>query len=208
MFFGNSGDYCYICFHDLCELCNLSRRVRAQFGDDNLRTIRRSEERQRHTDQIVQIAGSRVHLVTCAQHRLENFLSCCFAIAARNGAQLRAQLAPAIKSQLPECYECVRHLVVSEVLARDERDMRHHCSARTLRGHIRQEVVRIKALAFERDKQTTWLNRAGIRAHGGENERRIARAAQAECFTHHHIVPAAHVETPAPFLTSSATMTR
>ena len=167
------GDDAHVRRGDSGERRDLSRMVHPHFAhrDFVVRLCRQHGERQ--ADVIVQIAYRRVHFPTLAEHGARKVFGGSLAIAAREADHNAAPVAPVIARETLEAVECVvgaddRHILRPAVAAV------HHQRARAGGDGLRQKVVRIKAVTFERNEERARRNIARVRGHRRNDRARVA----------------------------------
>jgi hypothetical protein len=136
------------------EHVGLARMVHAQLDHREAVRGRQPQQRQRHADVVVQVAGRREPCVgadRCREDRRDHFLDGRLAVAARHGDERqREALAPAMRERAERGARLAAFDDRHREARRHVRDQRRGCAAR---GHVAEEVVRVEALALQRDEQ-------------------------------------------------------
>ena len=165
---------------DFREQRGFARMVHAQFDHRQLMRGVQTEQRERHADLVVEVAGGRQARVLAergGEDRRDHFLDRGLAVAARDGDERHAELAAPAARERAQRDARVGHAQRGHVpafrRARDERG-RH-----VARRDVRQEVVRVETLALERDEQIAGAGAAAVGRHAFERDAVVAEHGRA-----------------------------
>ena len=174
MFLPDGRDHRDIGRDDRSQACNFAGHVGAGLDHGQIGVIRHGQQRERHTDLVVQIARRRMHLVRPGQHRRQHRLRAGLAIRA---ADRNHRLAPGATAEVCQgtqrdagvVHHVDRHAKVCCAcgIVDDER-RRAGCDG------VGQKIMRVELLALKRDKERIGHDEAGVGADAAE----LARAAR------------------------------
>jgi hypothetical protein len=161
---------------------DLARVVHAQFDDRGLVRCAQLQDRQRHADVVVQVAGRRVRRVAerGTQDGRDHLRDGGLAVAAGDRDH-RAREAPApsggqrLQRRQRIVDEDPGDAGLGDAMRGDRRDGAGSAC-------LRQEVIRVEPLALQRHEQVARAQRARVGVHALER----ARAVADECRTRHH----------------------
>ncbi|EWS52529.1 hypothetical protein X551_04683 [Methylibium sp. T29] len=178
------------------ELGDLADVVHAQLDDrravPGVGVLAQPQQRERHADVVVEVALGRECRVADpgAQDARDHLRHGGLAVAAGHGDQRQAHAGAPVRAQRAERGAAVGHVQPGQAgLGEAVLGDRRHCAGGT---RLRQEVVRVEALALERNEQVTGAQRAGIAVHAQQrrgrvaDERRARQQRMRQPQVHHH----------------------
>ena len=149
------GDHRNRRLDDRPELGDLARHAGPRLNDQRLRVSRRVEDRERHADEIVEVAGRSVHPPPRGQRGADHLLGARLAARAgdRHHRGAGRQRPSPRAGQQPQRGERVVHFEERQPPPRRPRRAAAHDRGRRPTGlSVLQEVVGIEAVAFQGDE--------------------------------------------------------
>ena len=147
-------------------MVDLAGVVHAQLHHANAVLRRHAKQGQRHTNGVVEVTLRGQCGIACVgtQNAGNHLRDRSLAIAAGHGNQGQRKLAAPACRQRAQGYRGVWHLNARQA-QRLQPAMRNGSGSQSLAFDLRQKVIRIHALAFERHKQVSGLQRAAVGMH-------------------------------------------
>jgi hypothetical protein len=155
------GDNRDVWFDDLAVSSDLSWQVGARLDDHGLGIGWSLEDSEGNAHQVVEVRPGRIGPVPGAQDRGEHLLGARLSIGAGDGDDRTGEAPAAGPRQEPEPAQWVIDLIQTE--SRDwTRAAPNDGPTGARRGHLRQIVMSVEAVALQRHKESTWNDGAAV----------------------------------------------
>ena len=145
--------------------------VRSHLDDGDVGVIGNREQRLRNADEIVEIALCGVHFQPAIQRGADQLFRACLAVRAHHGDDGAIPCLPPEAPQRAERCACVAHVEDGNAEALRGVEARDHDRGRSGFHGVREKVMRIEALAGQRDEKIATLNRPRVGPHATQQMR-------------------------------------
>ena len=161
MCFADIGDDAAVGRDDVAEQCDFSNVVGTGFDDSKFVFLREAEQREGHTDVVVEIAFGVEHIESLGEHGSHEFFGCGLAVSACDLKNWGFELSTMVGSQYLKGCERVVHQDATFVLLGNV-DVVYHCVGTSSFEGLECKLVAIETSTFEGEKQAVFHQMARV----------------------------------------------